>query len=225
MRALEAYRATLRELDKHESPSFTVGDFNWFFNEAIDEYLTRNYEAGDVFQKDLDDISVLIKDDVLLTQQVDKSLFAKPSDYRHLLYLRVRAKALKSFRNFVLNQQYDFTVSRQRTGRRGYQEKNAYDRPSEDNPLYRMSNEKVKVLIGPNFEPVTANLMYIVTPAVVYLNPDPGADFNLEGNNSTLQFSEYVCKELIRWCARIIIENIESRRYETALSEQKMRQE
>lgn len=223
MKALDAYRSTLKELDKHESPTFSVDDFNWFFNESVDQYVSKNYGVGDIFQKDLDDISKIVKDDVALTQDGgDKTLFSKPADYRHLLYLKVRAKALSTFRKWTLNQEQDFVIRRQRFSRRGYQEENAYEQPSEDYPQYRVSNEKLKILIGTRFEPVSAKIMYISKPAVVYLNPDDSSDYNQEGNNSTLEFPDYVCKEIIRWCSRLFLENIESPRYQTALAERQM---
>lgn len=226
MKALDAYRSVLKELDKHESPTFSVDDFNWFWNESIDQYVSKNYGQGDIYQKDLDDISIVVKDDVSLTQDVgDKTLFSKPADYVHMLYLNVTAKALANYRRWMLNDQQDFVISRQRYGRRGYQEDNAYGQPSEDNPQYRVSNEKIKILLGSKFEPVSATLMYICKPSVVYLNPDSGVDFGLEINNSTLQFPDYVCKEIIRWCSRVFLENIESPRYQTVLSERSIRKE
>lgn len=225
MRALDVYRYVLKELDKHESPTFSVDDFNWFWNEATDEYLTKNYGQGDVFQKDLDDISVVVKDGIALTQDSDKSLFAKPADYRHLLYLNVRAKALANYRRWKLDDQQDFVIRRQRFSRRGYQEDNAYERPGVDYPQYRVSNEKIKILIGTKFEPVSAKLMYIRKPAVVYLNPNPASDFNMEANNSTIEFSDYVGKEIVRWCSRMFLENIESSRYQTVIAERAIRKE
>lgn len=226
MTALDAYRSTLKELDKHESPTFSVDDFNWFYGEATDEYLSKNYGDGDVYQKNLDDISVVVKDDITLAQDGgDPTLFAKPDDYRHLLYLNVRAKALITFRRWTINQQEDFVIRRQRSNRRGYQEENAYGQPSEDYPQYRISNEKIKILIGSKFQPVSARLMYICKAAIVYLNPDSGADFSNQANNSVLQFPDYVNKEIIRWCSRIFLENIESPRYQTALSERALRKE
>lgn len=225
MRALDTYRYVLKELDKHESPTFSVDDFNYFFNSAIDEYITKNFELGDVFEKELDDISVIIKDQVSLTQQSDHTLFAKPTDYRHMLYLNVTVKALANYRKWKINDTDTFVLKRQRTNRRGYQEENAYEQPSEDYSQYRVSNEKIKVLVGPNFDPQSAIAMYIAKPSVVYLNPDSGVDFNLEINNSTIQFPDYVGKEIVKWCSRIFLENIESPRYRTAVSEQQIRQE
>ncbi len=222
MKALDAYRSVLKELDKHESPTFNVDDFNWFFNESIDQYISKNYGLGDIFQKDLDDISAIVKDDVALVQESDKSLFAKPTDYRHLLYLKVTAKALSTFRKWTVNQQQDFVIRRQRFSRRGYQEENAYEQPSEDYPQYRVSNEKLKILIGSRFEPVSAKIMYICTASVVYLNPDSSSNYNLEENNSTLEFPDYVCKEIIRWCSRLFLENIESPRYQTSVMERQL---
>lgn len=226
MNALGAYRGVLKELDKHESPTFSVDDFNWFFNESVDQYLTKNYEQGDVFEKELDDISVVIKDDISLTIDMgDSTLFSKPADYRHLLYMNVTAKANANYRRWKKDDQVTFVIRRQRTNRRGYQEDNAYDAPSEDNPQYRVSNEKLKVLIGANFTPLSAKLMYIRAPQVVYLNPDSSVDFNNPVNNTVIEFAEYAAKEIVRWCARVFLENIESNRYKTALNEQQIRKE
>lgn len=225
MRALDVHRYVLKELDKHESPTFSVDDFNWFWNESVDQYLSKNYGQGDIFQKDLDDISIVVRDNVTLVQDTDKTLFNKPDDYRHLLYLNVTAKALEDYRRWKKDDQQDFVIRRQRSSRRGYQEDNAYERPGEDYPQYRVSNEQLKVLIGNKFEPVSAKLMYIRKPAVVYLNPDPGADFGLEINNSIIEFPDYVSKEIVRWCSRVFLENIESQRYQTVLSERQIRKE
>lgn len=226
MDALTAYRSTLKELDKHESPTFSVSDFNWFFPEAVDEYVTKNYGQGDVLEKELDDISKVIMDDVVLTQDGgDPTIFAKPTDYRHVLYLNVTAKAVADYRKWKKNDQETFVIRRQRTNRRGYQEDNAYEQPSEDYPQFRVSNEKIKVLIGPNFTPLSARLMYIRVPATVYLNPNPASDFNNPANNSVIEFPEYVAKEIVRWCARIFLENIESQRYRTVITEQQIRKE
>lgn len=224
MTALDAYRGILAELDKDASPSFSVANFNWWFNEAIDEYITENYGSGDVMQKDLDDISVIMMDDVALTQDTDKTLFLKPADYMHLSTMTVIAKALSTYRRWTLNQQETFNIKRQRTARRGFQEDNAYQRPSEDYPMYRVSNEKLKILIGPNFEPVSAKLSYLRKPVTIYLNPDSSTHSN-PVNNTPLEFPDYANKEMIRWCARIVLEAIESRRYPTALQEQQLRNE
>lgn len=226
MTALDVYRYVLKELDKHESPTFSVDDFNWFINESVDGYVTKNYGQGDVFEKDLDDISVIVKDDVSLIQDVgDPTLFAKPADYRHLLYMNTIVKANADYRRWKKNDQVIFVLRRQRTNRRGYQEDNAYEQPSEDYPQYRVSNEKLKALVGPNFTPLSAKATYISKAATVYLNPDPTADFTNPVNNSVIQFPDYVAKEIVRWCARVFLENIESPRYSTVLSEQQIRRE
>jgi hypothetical protein len=44
-RALDAYRAIRRELDKTASPSFTVLDFNYFYNVSVVDYVSENYRG------------------------------------------------------------------------------------------------------------------------------------------------------------------------------------
>lgn len=227
MTALDAYRSVLRELDKVGSPTFTPLDFVYFFSTSVDEYITLNYAKGDVFEKDADDLAAVTVDNFALTQDgTDKTLFAQPDDYRHFLYMNVVIKlTIAKYRRWKLNDTITVVVRRQRTAGRGYQEENAYMQPGEDYPQYRASNGKLKVLVGDNFQPVSATLMYIKTMDAVNLNPDPSADFSLEINNSTLEFPDYVCREIIKWCARVFLENIESKRYQTALNERQLRKE
>jgi len=225
MVALDTYRYVLKELDKFESPTFNVDDFNYFFNSAIDAYITKNFEQGDIFEKELDDISVIVRDGYSATRASDHTLFSKPDDYRHMLYGSATVEVNSDYRKWKRGDSVTFVLKRQRTNRRGYQEENAYEQPSEEYSQYRVSNEYIKVLVGPNFDPLSLIMMYIAKPNVVYLNPNSGADFNNPANNSVIQFPDYVAKEIIKWCARMFLENIESPRYRSAVSEQQIRQE
>lgn len=225
MTALDAYRSVLKEIDKQGAPTFSPKDFVYFFSSSVDEYITENYSRGDVFQKELDDLSAVIADDVVLTQDgTDPTLFAKPDDYRHFLYGQVVGKLTDvTYRRWKKNDQVGFVLRRQRTAGRGYQETNAYQQPSEGYPQYRVSNAKLKFLLGNHFVPVSAKLMYVKQMDTIVLNPDPTADFTDPANNSILEFPDYVTKEIVKWCARVVLENLESGRYQTALAERQLR--
>lgn len=225
MTALDAYRGVLKEIDKQGAPTITVKDFVYFFSSSVDEYITENYAKGDIFQKELDDLSAVIVDDESLTQDGgDASLFVKPADYRHFLYAMVVGKATDvKYRRWKLNDTENFVLRRQRTAGRGYQETNAYQRPSEDYPQYRVSNGELRFLIGSHFVPVSATLTYVKTMDLVVLNPDPSSDYTNPTNNSVLEFPDYVTKEIIKWCARVVLENLESPRYQSLLAERQLR--
>lgn len=219
MRMLEAYRNLLRELDKYEAPAFDPGDFTYWMNSTINQYITNNYAKGDVKQKELDDIKVLLSDpDTELTQDgTNKSKFALPGNYLHSLNVDVDAKALSTFRRWTINTVQRFELRRERTNKKGISVRNVYEKPSEDYTKYRIVGNYIYALVGPNFEPTKMYMWYIKTPAVVTLGPI-GSDYNSESFNSTLQFPEYVCLELIRQCKINVLENIESQRFQSSLA-------
>ena len=81
--SLDAHRALLKELDKYESPTFTIGDFNYFYPSAIEEYVAVNYATLDVNQKTLDDVrAILVLDEDLTLTNGEADL---PTKYRHML--------------------------------------------------------------------------------------------------------------------------------------------
>lgn len=53
------YEAVLTELNKVQAPSFTLEDFNYLCNKAINQYINRKYNIYDVNQQTADDLRVL----------------------------------------------------------------------------------------------------------------------------------------------------------------------
>lgn len=217
MKALQAYRNLLRELDKFESPSFTVQDFNYFFNSAVSEYITVNYQSFDVRQKELDDIRAIVN--IGVNAGSYNAGFSLPEKYRHLLHLETVLRVTANFSYYVVDQQIKVYPQRMHTNAKGFAEQNAYQRGSIEEPYYQITKGKLLVFAGSNVEIVLGAMDYIEEPAQVYLNPDKSADFNQEVNNTTLQFPDYVINEIILHCRRIFLENVESPRYGTTLRE------
>jgi hypothetical protein len=81
------------------------------------------------------------------------------------------------------------------------------------------------VLVGDDATVQTGKMDYLLTPEIVYLNPDKTSDFTLEENNSTLQFPDTVVRNIIKNCKRIFLENIESQRYASAVQEEAIRKQ
>jgi hypothetical protein len=223
MRALDAYKDVLRELDKFQSPDFKPGDFTYWWKTSTDQYVNDNYAEGDILQKNLDDIRVLLSDaNYELTQDVtDKTKFVLPNDYLHLLNAEITARSVANYRRWTKDQVVRFELKRERTTKKGLSVRNVYEKAGEDNPKYRITGNNIFALIGEKFEPVKMYVWYIKKPNDVVLGPR-GSDYNDEAYNSTLQFPDYVCREIIKLCKINILENLESPRVQSSLTLEQM---
>lgn len=223
MDALNAYRGVRRELDKNASASFTVRDFNYFFNNAILDYCTENYSLKDVRQKEDDDLRMVLEYDKDLGLVTANSANL-PEDYKHVLGVRVKGKFLSIVDEFAVNQEVIFTeVHKMRSGARGIE--NAFKEPSHRKVYHRVAGSKLYIELGLKVQVLNIYLDYLKTSANVYLNPDPSVDFNSSANNTLILFPDDVVREIIGVCARIILENTEARRYSSSLQEKQLRQE
>lgn len=215
MEVLDIYRNLLRELDKFESPTFTVKDFNYFYNLAISRYITENYGNFDVIQKDLDDIRALIVFNRTLTIDATDDIpkASLPAKYRHCLSVKA---TLKFTENTLDNNKDDSIVvypKRLITNRKGYVEKNAYQEPSSDYTMYQIDDKDIHILTDSKVSLSSLSMDFIENPTEIDL-----ADDGSSGNDAS-QFSEYVDYEIIKICRMIFLENIESPRYQTSLND------
>ena len=221
--ALDAYRNWLRELDKFESPTAQLLDFNYWWNSATDEYIANNYATFDVNQKTLDDISeILVLDEELtfVTNEVDL-----PEKYRHILGLETELKFLEALDGNAVDSTVIVNPKRLKTNQKGFRINNAYQQPSYKESYFQIAKGKLKILCGSKNEATTGKIDYLEIPETVYLNPDKSVDFNDPLNNTLLQFPSHVNFEIVKHCRKIFLENIESPRYQTSLQEQALRRE
>lgn len=217
MKASDAYSNLLRELDKFESPTFTIGDFNYFYNVAISKYLTDNYGDFDVLQKDLDDIKGLLKYDESL--DFVETLALLPDGYRHILNLELKLKFVKDIGDYVIDDIINVFPKRLATNRKGYTADNAYQQPSPYYTTYQLDGTHIHAYIGSEVIIENGKMDYIENPITMFLNPDRTVDYTIEVNNTTLQFPDYVNYEIITACRLIVLENIESQRYQSSLQD------
>lgn len=223
MRALDAYRGVRRELDKNASASFSVRDFNYFFNNAVKDYCSENYSLKDLRQKEDDDLRMVLEYDkdlgVISANSADL-----PADYKHTLGVRVLGTFVTAVDEFIVGQQVTFNeVHRMRSGSRGIE--NAYKEPSHRKVYHRIAGSKMYIETGLKVQVTKIYLDYLKTASTVFLNPDTSVNFDQEANNTTILFPDDVVREIIGVCARIFLENIESPRYRTSLQEKQLRQE
>jgi len=215
MDALSVYQALLRELDKFESPTFTVAYFNYFIYVTISKYITDNSGDFDVLQKDLDDISALLVYYSPLT--FTDATAPLPQDYRHSLGLELTLNFIADTNDYKTGDVITVYPKRLKTNRRGYTADNAYQKPSHDSPTYQLDSSNVYVRVGDDVTVDGGKMDYIKIPDTMYLNPDRSSDYTRDINNTPAQFSDYVMYEIIKQCRIIFLENIESPRYNSSL--------
>ena len=219
--SLDAYKNLLKELDKWESPTFSVGDFNYFFNSTIDQYVALMHAKFDVDQKSLDNLRAIVVYDQSIT--LTNGSGALPDEYRHMLGMEAVLKFTEELDGNVVDSEITVYPKRLRSNRVGFAKPNAYHKPSYKRPYYQISKGNIQVLNGAGTSVVSGKISYIEKPDVMYLNPDTTVDYNDPANNSLLQFPDHVNYELIKHCRRIFLENIESQRYQSSLNEQALR--
>jgi hypothetical protein len=233
MKALDAYRDTLKELDKYESPTFSVRNFNYFYNKAVSRYIDVNYRQLDVVLKDTQDIGSMLTLNSPLTLSLT-GVVSLPANFRHLLSLKIKVRFKQDIGKFRQGESYEFWPERMKSGQKGFRYRSAYGKPNYRRYYYELTDTQLTILYDSSkVEFVTTSpnawLDYVNQPAEVYLNPDPGADYNQTNQNTTLSFNpgstrNYVYYEIINICRAIFLENIESPRTGIALQESAMQQ-
>ena len=220
MKALDAYRGVLRELDKFGSPTFTIKDFNYFFNSTIDEYVSNNYDEFDIKAKDLMDLEKLYI--VGSSLSFSSGIADFPSAGRFPARVVIEQVLSRNEGPYAINETVTAVPKRMRSNQIGLN--NAFKTPSLLYPRYIIAAGKI-ILYTVDFVNVSSGTLdYIKNPSTVYL-ADEGADYNQEVNNTTIEFPDYVTREIIKQCRRIFIDNIESPRYQAQLAEQQLRKE
>lgn len=227
MNALDAYRDVLRELDKYESPTFTINDFNYFYNKAISQFVDSNYMRLDLLMKDSEDLAPFTSLNVARTIN-SSGLMDLPTDFRHLLSLKIRVRFKVNRGRYRQGSTYEFWAERAKSGQKGFRHKSAYGKPNFRRYYYEITSvgsggtqqASLKILfdsdvvefIGSN----NANVDYIrqpatvtITSSVVYTDP---LEFSAAGRNNIYFQINNVCKS-------IFLENIESARTPITMQE------
>jgi len=86
MTVKEVFKAVLVELDKVESPTMLLPDFNYFLNKAIYQYVNKKYNVFEISQQSNDDLRTLKATATLSIQNKNnKYICILPEDYLHML--------------------------------------------------------------------------------------------------------------------------------------------
>lgn len=223
MTALDLFREQSIDQDKYESATYSIRDFNYFNKAAVDELVRSKYVDGpDGEQAIHDDIKVLLSDPIPLSFGSGTSV-SLPDLYRNLLDLNIGLEMLVDKGKYKKGDILTSFPRKKRSSRKGYIEKNSYQKSSLDRTWYRLRGNTISIDIDPDTKIVSGTMEMLKVPNVIYLHPDyknlSDEEKALEENNTTIQFPVSAIQELNRICKRIVLENIESGRYQSAINE------
>lgn len=148
----QIYEALLIELDKVNAPSFLLGDFNYYVNKAVMDYLNKRYSVYDVNQQTTDDLRVLkataflkpelIKDSGNVPSSLYENIYQTtlPSDYYHCLNCVCGFKADEDFNCYKKDSVVYYAARRLTSDSWGVVMSDYYSRPTVKQPYYYIHN-------------------------------------------------------------------------------------
>lgn len=239
MRLLDVYRKVSIELDKYESPSFSVRDFNHFWPSAVDEFIDMKLAVGpDNIQYDHDDLAVLLSDPTSLvfgngslseTQAPLPGTYqdAEEAPYRNLLTLKLILNVDTAFGSHAKGDKITVFPRKRTTSRQGFIERNAYLEPNEEDAWYELRGNHLDFFVDSRTSIDSGTIEYVKQPTIGELNPNihnlTGDDLTSEVNNPTVEFPDHTVTKIVKICRKIFLENIESPRYGTNVQESNFR--
>lgn len=174
MTALEVYQRAVIDLDKYDTPTFEIVDFNRYAEKAIYEYINEKYLEFETLQKRTDDLRQFIVFNQYITN--DLPYIDLPDDYLRMLKVEYRID-----RGGCEVEQW-FTAKKTTADKLGYSETNYYWRPSLRNPQYQIIGNRIYFRVGEGnhvyirevrLEYIAVPVLYTIDEAdmTVYSNP------------------------------------------------------
>lgn len=157
MTAKQIYEAVLTELNKLQAPSITLGDFNYFANKGISQYMNRKYNVYDTTQQTSDDMRVLKSSTILTPQKAgvysadeDDDIINKlygniyevnlPDDYFHILNCICIYQSTSAHSCIKKDAVVQYGANRLTSDMWGEVMNNYYMKPSYKRPYYYLHN-------------------------------------------------------------------------------------
>lgn len=206
MTTLQIYENVLVELNKVEAPSLLLQDFNYFLNKAIYQRVNKDYNFYDVNQQISDSLNPLTKTVELHIGKGKNVAILNDLDYMHALSCTVEFTIKSNCNESILSK----GAIRLIADSRAQIESNYYMKPSYKRPYYCVhdssSQTKIEILHG-NKPGVTIDkikFQYLKEPEKMELTDE---QINEESVSQEMEFSEYICYEIINDIVKLIMEN------------------
>ncbi len=210
MNARQVYERCVLGLDKYNTPSFEIEDFNDISISALNEYLNQKYKVFEQYQKITDDLRLFVKEEEFITNNV--SFITLPSDYRHTLKVTYQINDGQCLINKWI------TAKKTTADKLGYSEDNYYLKPSLKNVQYQIIGDRIYFRVGDNNNTIKkVKLEYITVGEYYYINPLDIDDFN------NPNYTDMVDDQLIDKIIRMFNARVLDPRYQVNIQEENLK--
>jgi hypothetical protein len=245
MTVREAYEYILIELNKQKSPHLHLEDFIYYINKGIQEYTNERYNMFEINQQLSDDLSALkasvvcniagsnatytgsfsgVKSVQTLQRYNSNAITLQmPDNYMHVLNCIVNIRANFPYKCHPAGYVHSEVSKRLTSDQAGGTLNNAFLKPDIKRPYHQIIDGRVNATSGLNIiygghNPALYTLTefsidYIKKPLVVELTI--GERDAIVDTSATLEFSEYVCNEIIKRTVKLVLENARDPRLQT----------
>jgi hypothetical protein len=213
----EQYEGVLYELQKVEAPSFYPDDFFYFLSQARQDVVSELLKAFELTQQVSDALRPLVSEPAEFpVSDQGKRQATLPQDYLRLTGCRVRVLFPKGWQFCFREQQRELAARKLTVDTLGSVMDNYYTRPAPERPYYRLIGDVIRIDIGQtkDVELKTIVLEYMRTPKKVELPRDTDGNVIWE-NTGKSELTDEVDRLVIRRCAALFLENMESGRLQT----------
>lgn len=207
MNTLEIYQRCVIDLDKYDTPTFEIEDFNRYAEKAIYEYINEKYKEFEITQKRTDDLRQFVTISTIAVSNQD--FVALPEDYLRLLKLEYQITDLPCYdKRWVV-------VQKTNADKLGYSEENYYWKPSLSNPQYQFIKNNIYFRVGEgnNTNISAVRLEYIMKPELYLIDP---SDLGTYSNPS---YSDEVDMQIIDKIVRLFQASTNPNQYQIAVAE------
>lgn len=239
MKIRELYDAALIEINKVEAPSMLLEDFIYFINKAIQQYINKAYNKYEMTQQATDDLRALkttavldvLTSDPVFPKETNLHYCKMPENYMHLLNCIVGFDKIGNDDLFKCPgknmEDADHTALARKLTSDIYPSiiNNAYFKPSYQRPYYNITTYglndpqpkdlRLEIKCGDTkkYKPSKVFIDYIRTPKQIKLTYE---DLESEEDNTDImEFSDYVCYEIINEFVKLALENASDTRLQT----------
>jgi|DewCreStandDraft_4_1066084.scaffolds.fasta_scaffold05049_11 hypothetical protein len=165
MNSLEIYERCVIDLDKYDTPTFEIVDFNRYAERALYEYINEKYKEFEMVQKRTDDLRQFVVFNTF--PNTNNVYITLPNDYLRLLSVWYYIE------DFDCNTDRWVIVQKTTADKLGYSENNYYWKPKLTNPQYQIIGNNLYFRVGDDDASriLQVRLEYIAIPTLYYIDP------------------------------------------------------
>lgn len=219
MNILEMHIATRMELDKTQDfqyPDFQPEQIDYWLNKGYQQHVEDTaypIQQGKIpfeqTQKRIDELREIVKSETIATTTIGTNYLTQlPNDYNHLVRHQCRTLV-----NNISNLVSGIETNQDKIN---IQLKDPFWKPIPNEPLYYIIDNAIVYETKGDFQIVESYLTYIKSLVKMRL----GSQYTIPSTDIDCEISsEYVQHQIINRAVNMMLENIESQRYQTNLNE------